>query len=93
MRIVAPSPRWVGSVVTRRSTRLSSTVTPTRPSCGTRRSAMSSSLMILIREITAETIRRGTWAASWRTPSTRKRTRMSSCSGSKWMSETPSLTA
>ena len=34
MRIVAPSPRWVGTVTTRRSTLRSSTLTATRPSCG-----------------------------------------------------------
>ena len=64
IRIEAPSPVWVGRVVTRRSIRRSSTITPTRPSCGTRFSAMSSSLMILIREITPATIRFGTRAVS-----------------------------
>ena len=64
MRIVAPSPRWVGRVVIRRSTLRPSTLTLTRPSWGTRFSAMSSSLMILTREITPETIRFGTRAAS-----------------------------
>ncbi len=64
MRIVAPSPRWVGKVVTRRSIWRSSTLTPTRPSWGTRFSAMLRSPMIFSREITAETIRFGTWAAS-----------------------------
>ena len=93
MRIVAPSPRWVGSVVTRRSMRRSSTATLTRPSWGTRFSAMSSSLMIFSREITAPIIRFGTWAASLSTPSTRKRTRSSPSSGSRWMSEAPSPTA
>ena len=49
--------------------------------------------MILIREITAPVIRRGTCAASFSTPSMRKRTRISSSSGSRWMSEAPSPTA
>ena len=73
--------------------RRSLTLTATRPSCGTRFSAMSSSLMILIREITPATIRRGTRAASLSTPSTRKRTRMSFSSISKWTSDAPSVTA
>ncbi len=77
----------------RRSTRRFSTETLTRPSWGTRFSAMLRSLMIFTREITALTIRFGTWAASRRTPSTRKRTRISSSPGSKWMSEAPSPTA
>ena len=47
--------------------------------------------MILMRETTPETIRFGTRAASCRTPSTRKRTRISSSSGSKWMSDAPSV--
>ena len=49
--------------------------------------------MILIREITPATIRRGTRAASLSTPSTRKRTRMSFSSISKWTSDAPSVTA
>ena len=49
--------------------------------------------MILIREITALIIRFGTCAASLSTPSTRKRTRISPSSGSRWMSEAPSATA
>ncbi len=49
--------------------------------------------MIFTREITALTIRLGTCAASRRTPSIRKRTRISPSAGSKWMSEAPSPTA
>ena len=93
MRIVDPSPRWVGKVVTRRSIRRSSTETLTRPSWGTRFSAMSSSLMIFRREMIAPVIRRGTWAASFSTPSIRNRTRISPSSGSRWMSDAPSPTA
>ncbi len=54
---------------------------------------MSRSPMILRREITPGTIFRGMLAVSASTPSTRKRTRMSRPSGSKWMSEAPSSTA
>ena len=68
-------------------------LTLTRPSCGTRFSAISSSLMIFSRETTAVIIRRGTWAASLSTPSMRKRIRSSPSSGSRWMSEAPSPTA
>ena len=88
-----PPRACVGRVVTRRSMRRSSTLTPTRPSWGTRFSAMSSSLMILMRETTPATMRFGTRAVSWSTPSIRKRIRISSSSGSKWMSDAPSATA
>ena len=93
MRIEQPSPRWVGSVVTRRSIFLSSTLMLTRPSCGTRFSAMSMSDMSFTRETTPEIIRLGTRAVSCSTPSTLKRTLISLSSGSKWMSEAPSPTA
>ena len=46
-------------------------VEQTRPSCGTRRSAMSRSAMILMREITPATRRRGMRVFSLRTPSMR----------------------
>ncbi len=49
--------------------------------------------MIFTRETTPATIRRGIEVVSESTPSTRKRTRMSRPSGSKWMSEAPSSTA
>ncbi len=49
--------------------------------------------MIFTREITPASMRRGIWVESRSTPSTRKRTRMSRPSGSKWMSEAPSSTA
>ena len=45
--------------------------------------------MILMREITPGTMRRGTVVESASTPSTRKRTCMSRSAGSKWMSEAP----
>ena len=47
------SPKIVGSVETRRSIVRFSTLILMRPSCGTRRSAMSSSDMILRREMIA----------------------------------------
>ena len=52
-----------GNVVIRRSILRSSTFTLTRPSCGTRFSAMSIALMIFTRETTPETMRFGTRAA------------------------------
>ena len=64
-----------------------------RPSCGERFSAMSSSAMILMREISPEIRWRGTVVESNTTPSTRKRTRMSWSLGSKWTSDTPRRTA
>jgi hypothetical protein len=71
MRITTFSPYWAGSVATRRSIALSPTWVETRPSCGTRRSAMSRSERILIRDVTAGTAETGTIAASCRTPSMR----------------------
>ena len=72
--MTAPSPPTSGSVATRTSMRRPSTFSAVRPSCGTRRSAMSSSDMILMREMTPATRRRGMRVASASTPSTRKRT-------------------
>ena len=88
-----PSPSTRGMVTTRVSMACFSTVSDTRPSCGTRFSAMSRSAMIFTREITPAIMRRGIWVVSRRMPSTRKRTRISRPSGSKWMSEAPSSTA
>ena len=53
------SPWTVGSVTTRTSIGLPLTVRPSRPSWGSRRSEMSSSHMILMRETTPGTIRAG----------------------------------
>ena len=50
MRMTTDSPRTTGRVATRRSTWRPSTVSPMRPSCGTRCSAMSRSAMIFTRE-------------------------------------------
>ena len=93
IRMTMPSPSTRGIVTMRMSIACPSTVSDTRPSCGTRFSAMSRSAMIFTREITPATMRRGIWVVSRSTPSTRKRTRMSRPSGSKWMSEAPSSTA
>ncbi len=49
--------------------------------------------MIFTRETTPGTMRRGIEVVSLRTPSIRKRTRMSLPAGSKWMSEAPSSIA
>ena len=49
--------------------------------------------MIFTRETTPATMRRGMCVVSRSTPSTRKRTRMSRPSGSKWMSDASSSTA
>ena len=54
------SPCTLGSVTTRRSMWWPSIVRPTRPSCGTRRSEMSRSLMIFTRLMTPSTMRRCT---------------------------------
>ena len=71
-----------------------STVRPRGRPAGTRFSAMSRSAMILMREIDARRpCGAGPWCSRCSTPSTRKRTRMSLPSGSKWMSEAPSSTA
>ena len=88
-----PSPSTRGIVTMRVSIAWPSTVSDTRPSCGTRLSAMSRSAMIFTRETVPATIRRGICVVSRSTPSTRKRTRISRPSGSKWMSEAPSSTA
>ena len=71
------SPWTLGSVTTRRSTWWPSIVRLTRPSCGTRRSAMSRSAMIFTRLMTPETMRLGIVVVSSSTPSMRKRTRRS----------------
>ena len=71
MRMTTFSPYCAGSVATRRSIGLPPTWVETRPSCGMRRSAMSRSERILIRDVTAGITEDGTIAASWSTPSMR----------------------
>jgi EmrB/QacA subfamily drug resistance transporter len=70
-RMTTASPSTVGRVTTRRSITRSSIASETRPSWGSRRSAMSRLVMILIRETAAATMRRGTRDAGTSTPSIR----------------------
>ena len=86
------SPYTVGNVATRMSMGLPPTMRPMRPSCGTRRSAMSRSAMILRRLSTPDCMRRGIDMISCSTPSTRNRTTSSLACGSKWMSLAESST-
>ena len=65
------SPYCAGRVATRRSIALPAACVETRPSCGMRRSAMSRSERILMREVTAGIAEAGTIAASVSTPSMR----------------------
>ena len=93
IRMTIPSPPTSGSETTRTSTLRPSTVTAIRPSWGTRRSAMSSPPMILIRETTDGASERGTVLPRVRTPSTRNITCISVGCGSRWMSDAPAWTA
>ena len=65
----------------------------TRPSCGARRSAMSSPPMILSRLVTAAACEPAIEVSSRMTPSTRTRTKRRRCCGVKWMSEAPRSSA
>ena len=89
------SPSTVGSVARRMSS-----IRPTddaesvmRPSCGLRRSAMSSLERTLSRVVTPADMRFGMRCTSRSTPSMRKRTTSASSCGSKWTSEAPSSAA
>ena len=64
-----------------------------RPSCGFRRSAMSSFASTFRRVVTPAIIRFGIRCTSWSTPSMRRRTASASSCGSKWMSLAPSSAA
>ena len=64
-----------------------------RPSCGRRRSAMSSLANTLSRVVTPELSCVGIRCATRSTPSTRKRTTSAPSWGSKWMSLAPSSAA
>ena len=89
------SPSTVGSVATRTSSMrpAAAAFSEMRPSCGFRRSAMSSFASTFRRVVTPAVIRFGMRCISWSTPSTRKRTTSESSCGSKWMSEAPSSAA
>ncbi len=71
--MVTDSPSTVGSVATRMSSirPAAAALSEIRPSCGLRRSAMSSFASTLRRVVTPEASRFGTWWATWRTPSIR----------------------
>src|SRR3954451_2289509 len=94
-RIVTASPSTVGSVATRmsRTRPAAAAFREMRPSCGLRRSAMSSFASTLRRVVTPETRRFGISWATRNTPSTRKRTTSAASCGSKWTSLAPSSAA
>ena len=92
-RITIDSPWIVGMLDTRMSTRRAFSAIRIRPSCGSRRSAMFSSAISLIRDVTAACSRRGGASRSYRIPSIRYRTRRLSSLGSMWMSEASEFTA
>ena len=76
IRITAFSPNSVGQVLTRKSIeRVFDRRILMRPSCGTRRSAMSSRAMTLMRALIFCASCTGGTAISFSTPSTRSRTR------------------
>ena len=82
------SPNSVGRTLTRKSiSRLPPIFSLMRPSCGRRRSAMSSDAMILRRDAIALRSLSGGRISSWSMPSMRNRTRKLFSYGSTWMSE------
>ncbi len=94
-RITTCSPSTVGSTATRMSSMrpTARAFSAMRPSCGLRRSAMSSFASTLSRVVTPFAIRLGIRCVSLSTPSTRTRTSSESSCGSKWMSLAPSVAA
>ena len=87
-RMTIFSPNSVGRTETRKSiSRLLPILSLMRPSCGSRRSAMSSDAMILRREVIALRSLSGGRISSWRMPSMRNRTRRLFSYGSTWMSD------
>ena len=93
--MTTPSPSTVGSTATRMSRRRPAAFafSEMRPSCGLRRSAMSSLASTFRRVVTPGASRFGMRWSSCRTPSTRERTTSASSCGSKWMSLAPSSAA
>ncbi len=83
IRMTIFSPYTVGTVLTRRSTRLSPDFTAMAPSWGTRFSAMSILARILKRERMGTNIDRGGGANSCSAPSTRRRMAHESSNGSR----------
>ena len=69
------SPNSVGSVLMRKSIALLPNFSFSRPSCGTRFSAMSMREMTLMREASLSLMAIGGWVISRNSPSMRKRTR------------------
>src|SRR5256884_7207101 len=94
-RLTTDSPSTVGSVATRMSSMrpAAAAFSEMRPSCGFRRSAMSSFASTFKRVVTPAIIRLGIRCTSWSTPSMRSRTASASSCGSKWMSLAPSSAA
>ncbi|MCY1178273.1 hypothetical protein D9M73_186160 [compost metagenome] len=74
MRNTTRSPARLGKVDTRTSSNLPPSVSPMRPSCGTRRSAMSSRAITLMRLTTTGATCGGMRSVSRSTPSIRIRT-------------------
>ena len=93
--MTTPSPSTVGSTATRMSSRRPAAFAfrEMRPSCGLRRSAMSSFASTLRRVVTPGERRFGMRCTSCSTPSTRRRTTSASSWGSKWTSLAPSSAA
>ena len=87
------SPYSVGRVATLTSMSRPSALIWMRPSCGNRRSAMSSLAISLRRETTAASKLRGGALRSSNTPSMRTRTRNTPSNGSRWMSLADSSSA
>jgi len=87
-RMTIFSPYSVGSTLTRKSISLFAPIfSLMRPSCGSRRSAISSDAMILRRLVIALRSFSGGRISSWRMPSIRNRTRKLFSYGSTWISE------
>ena len=93
--MTSDSPSTVGSVATRTSSMrpAAAAFSEMRPSCGLRRSAMSSFASTFRRVVTPGMSRFGMRCISCSTPSMRNRTTSASSCGSKWMSEAPSSAA
>ena len=89
IRSVTFSPCVVGSTATRRSTERAPARSESRPSCGARFSAMSSSAITFRRLVTAGCRFFVIVASSRMTPSTRARTSRRLRWGVKWTSEAP----
>ena len=94
-RMTTDSPSTVGRVATRTSSErpTAAAFSEMRPSCGFRRSAMSSFASTLRRVTTPAVIRFGISCISCSTPSIRNRTTSESACGAKWTSEAPSSAA